>query len=93
MNIQQIHNNNLLNTFNVSRKTETNFSNYLSEALGNLNNSQIAVAEKQEQFINGEIEAHQLMAAVSESELALKLATSVASKLVTGIQELTNMQI
>lgn len=93
MNISEIHRNNLLNTFHVSRRTETNFSNFLSDALGKLNDSQNAVAVQQEQFINGEIEAHQLMATVSESELALKLATSVASKLVTGIQELTNMQI
>ena len=93
MNISEIHRNNLLNTFHVSRRTETNFSNCLSDALGKLNDSQNAVAVQQEQFINGEIKAHQLMATVSESELALKLATSVASKLVTGIQELTNMQI
>lgn len=93
MDISAIHKNNVLNTFSVSRETKTNFSSYFTNALEKLNNSQNAVAEQQEQFINGEIEAHQLMATVAESELALKLATSVASKLVTGIQELTNMQI
>lgn len=95
MNISTIHRNNVLNTFNVTRETnkQTDFSDVLSSALTQLNDSQNAVATEQQQFINGEIEAHQLMATVAESELALKIATSVASKLVTGIQELTNMQI
>lgn len=95
MNIATIHKNNVLNTFRVSQETreEINFSEYLSDALSNLNNSQNAVSIDQEKFINGEIEAHELMSTVAESELALKLATSVASKFVTGIQELTNMQI
>lgn len=92
MNISATHNSNISNTFNVSRETKTSDKSFI-EVLNQLNDSQVNVSIEQEKFINGEIEAHQLMATVAESELTLKLASSIASKLITGVQELTNMQI
>lgn len=95
MNINAIHSSNVNNTFNSGNPTQhnSNFEEYITNALNDLNNSQILVAENQKKFINGEIEAHELMTNVAESEYALKITSSIASKLISGIQELTNMQI
>lgn len=94
INIDSIHSNNVLNTFSPVKKSQgSDFKNELSRALESLNNSQTEVTEKQKQFVNGEIEAHELTSAVAESQLSLKLATSISSKLVSSLQELTNIQI
>lgn len=95
MNISVIHNSNIAKTFGTQSeiRNESDFSSILQKSLKTLNDSQTAVTQQQKEFINGEIEAHQLSATVAESELALKLATSVAGKLVSSIQEITNLQI
>lgn len=97
MNISQIYENNIsntFNTFNTNKKSEgSEFKNLFSQALSNLENSQSKVTEQQKEFINGNLEVHELLSTVAESELTLKLATSIAGKCVTAIQELTNMQI
>lgn len=95
MNISAIHNNNVLRTFNIEQKNsnESDFASVLQESLSKLNDSQTIVTQKQKEFINGEIEAHELSATVAESELALKLATSISGKLVSAIQEITNIQL
>ena len=95
MNINAIHSSNVNNTFNTGKTTQNNegFEKCLTNALNELNESQISVAEYQQKFMNGEIEAHELLTNVAESEYALKITSSIASKLITGIQELTNMQI
>ena len=94
MNIQAIHNSNVAKTFNLQNNTKpSGFQGFLEDSLKSLNDSQTIVATKQKEFVNGEIEAHQLISTVAESELALKLATSISGKLVSSIQEITNMQI
>ena len=95
MNINAIHSSNVNSTFNTGKATQNNegFGNYITDALNQLNESQISVTEYQQKFMNGEIEAHELLTNVAESEYALKITSSIASKLITGIQELTNMQI
>lgn len=95
MNISAIHNNNVLKTFGTQEKNTntSDFKSIFQESLSKLNDSQIIVAQKQKELINGEIEAYELSAAVAESELALKLATSISGKLVSAMQEITNLQI
>lgn len=95
MKIDAIHNNNVLKTFRSQENESSaeNFNSILQSSLRKLNDSQTIVAKKQNEFLKGEIEAHELSAIVAESELALKLATSISSKLVTAMQEITNIQI
>lgn len=94
MNISAIHNTNVANTFKTNTSKETgNFKEYFTKAISDLEDSQTIVSEKQKDFVNGDIEAHELLAVVAESELSLKLATSIAGKLVSTIQEITNLQI
>lgn len=94
MKIAEIHNSNVLNTFKINTKSHNDsFGDFLKESISKLEDSQTIVTEKQKEFINGDIEAHELLTVVAESELSLKLATSIAGKLVSSIQEITNMQI
>lgn len=94
MNISKIHNDNILNTFGPSSpKKSEDFTSYFTQAISKLEKSQTIVTDKQKEFVNGDIEAHELLAVVAESEISLKLATSITGKLVSALQEVTNLQI
>lgn len=100
--INKISNNNLYTYFNNNNLSETienavdndlNFNDFLVNSLNDLNDKYLALDEAQKLFSQGNIEAHELMSILRETELMLKTATTIRNKVLDAYKEITNMQI
>lgn len=81
-----------------SKKTKKNtgagsFQEMIGEALQDLDNSQAQANKAQVDFINSEIEPHELMVSLNEAELTFKMATVVRNKIIEAYTEVMRMQI
>lgn len=73
---------------------ESNFENFLSDALAKVNNLQNDAAVKSQQLALGEnVELHQVMVTTEKANLALQLTIQVRNKIVEAYQEIMRMQI
>ena len=99
MAIQSISTNSILNNLNISNTTEektngTSFSNVLSDAISNVNDSEVNANNKIESLIKGEdVEMHEVMLAMQESVLSLQALIEVRNKTVEAYQEISKLQL
>lgn len=77
----------------LSSSSTVSFGNYLANSLEQLNSKYLELDEAQKLFTNGDIETHELMAVLRETELMLKTATTIRNKVLDSYKEITNMQI
>lgn len=98
MNIDKIsHYNSIISTLDNDQinKTSSNFSfqDFIVNNLENLNDKYLEIDSAQQSFALGEIESHELMTLLRETELVLKTATTFRNKMLDAYKEITNMQI
>ena len=70
------------------------FKNVMADILGKVNN----MMNKTEQLteasaVTGKVDLHEVMIAMAEEEIALGLTTQVASKFISTVEKLTQMQV
>lgn len=97
-----MNSNNLVSSFNendlLEVNTDTNntnldFNDFFVNSIENLNNKYLELDEAQKLFSQGDMEAHELMSVLRETELVLKTATTIRNKMLDAYKEITNMQI
>lgn len=70
------------------------FAAYLSNALGQLNNTQLNAEEMTKQYITGQVEdIHQVMIAGQKATVMLELTMQVRNKVIESYQEIMRMQL
>jgi flagellar hook-basal body complex protein FliE len=70
------------------------FSSYLSEALDQVNRTQVESAKLADQFAAGQIQdIHQVMIAGQKSAIMLQLALQVRNKVIESYQEIMRMPL
>lgn len=70
-----------------------NFTNFFINSINDLNSQYAELDEAQIQFAQGDIEAHELMTVLRETELMMKTASTIRNKMLDAYKEVTNMQI
>jgi len=75
-------------------KTESNFSQLLSNMLNSVNELQVDSAQIQQAFMSGDpVELHQVMIKAQEAGIAMDLLLEIRNKLVNAYSELMRMPI
>lgn len=78
----------------VQAPVEGDFKNTMNSFLSDVNELNLDVDKKIEQFAAGEIkDVHQVMVAVEEASIAFKLMMEVRNKLMKAYQEVMRMQV
>ena len=78
---------------NQPNSSTDNFTNFFINSINDLNLQYAELDEAQKQFAQGDIEAHELMTILRETELMMKTATTIRNKMLDAYKEVTNMQI
>lgn len=70
------------------------FGSFLNDALGNLNDQQIAVDQLNQSFVKGELsDVHQLTIASEKASLGLELTVQIRNKVLEAYQDIMRMQM
>ncbi len=70
------------------------FAKILSEAIVNLNNTQVVADNMVLELLTGDIEdIHQVTIAMQETKLSMQLAVEVRNKVIEAYQEISRMQV
>lgn len=73
---------------------KTNFGKVFAQSLNNLNDINMATANKMEAFSSGQnIEVHEVMLSMEKTGMAMGLAMQVRNKLVDAYHEINRMQL
>lgn len=92
--INQLQLKNQLPNIKQSTKTSGSFSNTLSNAVEQLNQSQLNSQQDIQNYINGKsTDLHNVMIAVEKSSIMLQTAVQVRDKAVQAYQEIMRMQV
>jgi len=97
MEISQI--NNLISNLNSTGSTKTastssNFTDILSDAIGNAQDTDTAAQEQNAALLTGEADdLHTPIIEAQKSELALNLAIQIRNKVVDAYNQVMNMQV
>lgn len=77
----------------VGEVDPNNFSNILSDALKQVNETQVQADESTQKLVLGEVDdIHQVMLDMEQAKLSLQLTVQVRNKLVEAYQEISRMQ-
>jgi len=75
-------------------ETASSFSNFLSDALEEVNKSQQESSALVQKYVAGQVEdVHQVMVASQKSSILLQLTMQVRNKAIESYQEIMRMQI
>lgn len=99
MNIQSVGTNSILNNINVKnvneqKDSDSSFSKVISDAMNKVNDLQINADNKVEALIKGEeVNMHDVMLSMQESQLSMQLLIEVRNKVVEAYQEVNKIQL
>jgi flagellar hook-basal body complex protein FliE len=97
MEISQINNliSNLNNTGSTNAtSTNSNFTDILSDALGNAQDTELSVQQQNTELLTGETDdLHTPVIEAQKAELALNLAIQIRNKVVDAYNQVMNMQL
>jgi flagellar hook-basal body complex protein FliE len=97
MEISQINNliSNLNNTGSTNAtSTNSNFTDILSDALGNAQDTELSAQQQNTELLTGETDdLHTPVIEAQKAELALNLAIQIRNKVVDAYNQVMNMQL
>lgn len=98
MNIQNIGLTNIGSMQQLAKKqpisTQQSFGNFLSDAIKNVNQSQIESNKMTESLVNGDVDnLHQVMITAEKASITLQTAVEVRNKVIEAYQEVMRMQV
>jgi len=80
-------------TIPVEKPSQEGFGDLLKEMVGSVNELQHEAADKEKQFLRGEItDVHEVMIATEEASVAFSLLMEVRNKLLDSYREIMRMQ-
>ena len=77
----------------VHKTTGENFETVLSGMVQNINETVVAPDTLMEEAVLGKADVHDVMAAISKSEIQINLAASVTKKILQTYEKVMNIQI
>jgi flagellar hook-basal body complex protein FliE len=69
------------------------FSSFLTDALNQVNEAQVASSRMQDAYATGNVELHQVMIASQKASVMLEMTMQVRNKVIESYQEIMRMSI